>query len=192
MKTLALILGLLAISTSGVRAEGNFATKLMLTDLSASIASELHINNAINWKVGEFSEYDMKAMFGSLGTMKKQATSEQGNAIWIKEQTSGMMGNKTIEILIDRADGHIVEYREDGQKKDMPDQKLEIISQEHTSVTVPAGTFEAIHITAKTEQVKKLEIWANPRDITLDGTAKMAIDTGMLPVTVELTKFGGK
>ncbi|MGZ3653565.1 MAG: hypothetical protein ACXWSC_20620, partial [Bdellovibrionota bacterium] len=66
------------------------------------------------------------------------------------------------------------------------------INQETATITVPAGTFETIHITAKSQQSGNIEVWANPRAITLDGTAKMAMQANGMPVSMELTKFGGK
>ena len=192
MKKLALMLvTALAVFSTNAKANTEALNQLMLNDLQVAIATELHINNVINWKVGEYQEYSMDAVFGNIGTMKKLAASEQGNAIWIKSDVSGM-AKQSAEALIDRATGQIIEYRQDGKKTEVPNDKLEIISQDTTSVTVPAGTFEAIHIVAKSEKIKKLEVWANPRDITLDGSAQMMIDAGMLPITLKLTKFGGR
>lgn len=192
MKKLALSM-LLAVAAFSAKANANNATltQIMLTDIQMSVAGAIHTNNAINWKVGEFQESNMSAVFGNIGVMKKTASAEEGNAIWIKSEVTGMM-SQTVETLIDRADGHMVKYRENGQDKPVPQDKLEIISQDATSITVPAGTFEVIHIVAKSEKIKSLEVWANPRDITLDGSAKAVIDAGMITVTVELTKQGGR
>lgn len=168
------------------------ADSFLFTDLQHSIASEVHINNAINWKVGEYTEYDLAmSMFGNIGKLTKKATSEQGNAVWLKSEVTGMQ-SQTVEALIDRANGQILEYRENGQKKEIPKDKLEIISQDSASVTVPAGTFETIHIVAKSEKAKKIEVWMNPRDITLDGAAQTIIESQFGPISMKLTKFGGR
>ena len=182
---------LTAGNVSASVSQDEFARQIFLGEMQASVASEVQAFNLINWKVGEFTDYDMKAMIGSIGTMHKVVASEQGNAIWVKSEITGMM-SQTMEMLIDRADGKVLEARQNGQKIEVPDDKPEIIDQEATTVTVPAGTFDVIHITFKSQQIKKGEIWANPRDLPMDGGAKMVIDTGLLPITMELTKFGGK
>jgi len=193
MKKLALsiLIALFAVTSFQAQASNEVLNKIMLTSLKLSIANEMHINNLVNWKIGENQEYDMSAVFGNIGKMVKIVDREQGNAIWVKTDITGMM-SQNAEALIDRATGKILEYRQNGQKQELPDDKLEIISQDATSITVPAGTFEVIHIVAKSEKVKKLEVWANPRDIVMDGAAQMVIDAGMITVTMKLVKFGGR
>ena len=192
MKKLALsMLVAVAAFSANANASNLTLTQIMRADIEMSAAAAIHTNNVINWKVGEFQENDLSAVFGNMGTMKKVASAEEGNAIWIKSEVTGMM-SQTVEELLDRADGHVIKYKENGQEKPLPTDKIEIISQDATTVTVPAGTFECIHIVAKSEKIKSLEVWANPRDITLDGSAKAVIDAGMITVTVQLTKQGGR
>ena len=194
MKKLSLVAMFLAFT--GITANANFsetARTIALADLQFSVAMEMHTNNLINWKVGEFQELDIGSSFGSLGKMKKYVASEQGNAIWMNQDVGGgMMGEQKIEVLLDRATGKVLEMKQNGQKQEVPNDKMEVISQDATKVTVPAGTFDVIHIVAKTEKVKKLEVWANPRDITMDGTAQMNMDTDMLPISMKLLRFGGR
>lgn len=181
------------VACTGVNAKDNdFAVELMKQEMLVGLANDVTTNNLINWKVGEFLEYDMSAAFGSLGKMKKFVASEQGNAIWVKSEMSGMMGGQTVEALIDRATAQVLEMRQNGKNVEIPKDKLEVISQEPARITVPAGTFDTIHITAKSEKVKKMEAWINPRDTALDGNVQMVVDAGMLVVTMKLTKFGGK
>lgn len=195
MKKLITSLAVAFAITAGVNASAmnqeEFARNIILSDIQLSADHGMRAMNAINWKVGEFAEYDMKAAFGSLGKMHKSVASEQGNAIWVKSEVTGMM-SQTMEMLIDRADGHVIEARQNGKKIDVPNDKLEIIDQDSTTVTVPAGTFDVIHITFKSTQIKKGEVWANPRDIVMDGSAKTYLETSLLPITMELTKFGGR
>lgn len=191
MKTLFAMLAALLVTGSAQAMERDTAAEIALLDLQVSIANEMRANNLINWKVGEYSEYDMSAAFGNIGTMKKIVASEVGNNIWLNTDTTGMAAAK-MEALIDRATGQILELRQNGQKQEIPNDKPEVISQDTATITVPAGTFETIHIVAKTAKIKKLEIWANPRDITLDGAAQMMIDAGFLTITTKLTKFGGR
>ena len=149
--------------------------------------------NVINWKVGEFQDLNITMQSFPLGTVHKVAESEEGNGIWIKQEMSGqMIGNHVVEELLDRADAHVIKYKQDGKEQAPPTDKLEIINQETATVTVPAGTFQTIHITAKSQQAGQIEVWANPQAITLDGTAKMAMQANGMPLGMELTKFGGK
>ncbi len=187
--SLSLLAGVLAFAGSARAEENNFARELILAQTRAAVAAELSINNLINWKVGEYQEYALSPLPGSV---KKNVASEEGNAIWIMNDVNAMGQSQKSEILLDRATGKVLKYKENGQEKQLPDDKIEVIDQESTTITVPAGTFEVIHITAKSEKAKKIEIWANPRDITMDGGAQMYIEAGFLPMTLKLTKFGGR
>lgn len=163
-------------------------------DLALQIAlSNSPIANAINWKIGEYADMNITLQSMPLGTIHKEATSEEGNAVWLTQKMSGgMIGNQTVEVLIDRATGQTLKMKQNGQEKPVPTDKIEIIDQETATITVPAGTFETIHIRAKSEQAGNIELWANPQAITLDGAAKMTMEANGMPISMELTKFGGK
>ena len=187
--SIALVVGFLAAAGSAEANGDGLALKIALSQLNGASP----IANVINWKIGEFQDLNMSLQGMPLGTMHKEATSEEGNGVWMTEAMSGgMIGNQTVEVLLDRADGHIIKMKQNGQEKAPPDDKIEIINQETATITVPAGTFQTIHITAKSQQSGNVEIWANPQAITLDGTAKMTMQAQGMPVAMELTKFGGK
>ena len=197
MKKLTLSLVAAAMMLAGTYANAKTLSEAVmeaaLNDLRLSAASEVHINNLINWKVGEYTDSNIGLMGMPAGTMKKIVDREEGNTIWMNQLTDGsLIGKHKIEVQMDRADGKILQLIQDGQKQEIPNDKLEIISQDSTTVTVPAGTFEVIHIVAKSEKIKKLEAWANPRDISLDGMAKTYVESGMFPMTLELTGHGGR
>ena len=125
MKKLSLLAAaLIAFVGTNAHADSELAKALMMKELNMAIASEMHINNAINWKVGEFQELDMSAMFGNLGAMKKYVASEEGNALWMNQDTSGSIGAHKIEALIDRATGKLLKLKQDGQEQKIPDSKL--------------------------------------------------------------------
>ncbi len=183
----------LSANVGFAKTPSDLALDVAVANLKASAAQEIGINNLINWKVGEYADYNLEGMGMELGKMKKYVASEQGNAIWMNQDMSGgMLGDQKVEALMDRATGQVLEMRQNGKKVDVPKDEIEIIDQETTSITVPAGTFEVIHITAKSKQAKKIEVWANPRDIALDGAAQMYIESGFLPITMKLTGFGGR
>jgi hypothetical protein len=185
--TLSLVAGMLALAGSAHANNADLAMQIALATMSGPAA------NVINWKLGEYQDVSMKMQSFELGKMHKEAASEEGNAVWLKETTSGgMIGNHVIEALIDRADGKILKLRQDGQNKEIPNDKIEIIDQETATITVPAGTFETIHIRAKSQQSGNIEVWANPQAITLDGYAKTTMEANGMPIAMELTKFGGR
>jgi hypothetical protein len=191
MKKLSLALvGFLAVVGSAQAQTIN--VDVIVNALAFSTAAS-PIANVINWKIGEYQDLNLGMQGMPLGTVHKEAASEEGNAVWIKQTMSGqMIGNHVVEELIDRADAHVIKMKQDGQEKPVPTDKLTIINQETADVTVPAGTFHTIHITAKSDQAGQIEVWANPQAISLDGTAKMTMQAQGMPLALELTKFGGK
>lgn len=194
MKSLWAMLALVVSAPAMANEMADTARAIMMTQLQASIALDVHTNNLINWKVGEYQTYDITSSFGNMGAMKKYVASEVGNNIWVNSEMGGGMmgGSQKVEALIDRATGKILEMKQNGQRQAIPDDKIEVISQDSTSITVPAGTFECIHIVAKSQKISKLEVWANPRDITMDGSAQMYIESGFMPMTLKLTGMGGR
>ncbi len=144
--------------------------------------------NLIDWKIGDSMNYKMSVM-GMSGTMIKSVASEEGNAVWLKQDVSIMGQKQLIEVLLDRATGQILKMRQNGQDKPVPKSDLEVISQEYTKVTVPAGTFDCMHVTAKSSDAPKIEIWANPRDTAMDGGLKQIVQSNGMTITLELTSF---
>ncbi len=188
-------IGILALAFSwAAPAQANnnsLAIELAVANIQVSVAGEMETMNVINWEVGENSNYKMTSLFGELGTMAKRVDREQGNAIWVISETSGQMGDNTVEMLIDRATAQTLEYIENGQRKEPPsNDDFELIDQSEERITVPAGTFDTIKITGKTSQIKKLELWANPSEVVMEGSVQMKADTGFLPITMQLTSFG--
>ena len=191
MKKIRLSWAVLAATFSwGAHAQANVYQEIFLADLQASVAMERAEKNVINWQVGERSEYKMKASIGSLGDMKKWVDREEGNAVWLITEMTGQLNEKA-EAKIDRATGQILEYIVNGQRQNPPNNTGEIISQEEATITVPAGTFRTIHVVVKTNQaqVSKVEAWVNPREIVIDGNAKMIAYTSFFPIEIILQRF---
>lgn len=160
------------------------AAKLALADLRAEVG------NLINWKIGDSQNLDIElGSMGKLGTMVKSATREEGNAIWIKNDAD-LMGNKDVtEVLISRSDAKILKMIHNGQPQSVPDDKLQVISQEQTTLTLPLGTFKCWHVKAKSKQSEKIEVWTNPMTISLDGNLKVIAATQYGDMTMTLTAF---
>lgn len=167
--------------------------EFVVNAIKAQAAIEKKAFNVINWRVGDYQNYKITAGFmGDVGTMEKWVEREEGNMIWVHSKTAGQIGDNLTEVLLDRATGQVKKIIQNGREQEIPNDPLEIISQDETNVTVPAGTFQAIHIVAKSKKIKKLEAWINPRDTIMDGNLKMIIESGFVPMTLALTKFGSK
>jgi hypothetical protein len=144
----------------------------------------------INWKVGDTTTYSIEmGAFGNMGTMVKSATKEEGGAVWVKNDANLMGQADVTEILINRADGKILKMLHNGQEQQAPNDEIEVISQDYTEITVPAGKFKCLHIVAKSKDVSKMEIWANPQAVPLDGSIQMIMDTQFGQMTLKLTTF---
>jgi hypothetical protein len=146
--------------------------------------------NLINWKVGDRMEYSVSVgMFGKIGSMIKTVSKDEGTALWVHQEVDLKIQKQVVDMLINKADGKILKLIQDGKEAQIPNDKLEVISQDYGEVTVPAGTFDAVHIIAKTQQVSRIELWANPAATVMDGGLKQIMDTQMGKIVMELLKF---
>ncbi len=144
--------------------------------------------NLINWKVGDRMNYQVSMLFGK-GTMVKNVSKDEGTAIWLHQDINLMGQKQTADVLFNKADGKILKMLQNGKEVAVPDDKIEIISQDYAEVTVPAGKFQSIHIVAKSEKVSKIEMWANPTQTAIDGALKQIMATQFGDMTIELTSF---
>lgn len=160
------------------------------TLLEQFLVQEIVPSNLINWKVGDSMEYNISmGFFGKIGTSSKSVTKDEGEALWF-QQTMKIAGRtETVEALIRKSDGKIIKLIRNGQEQQIPDDKIELISQDYTKITVPAGTFDVLHIVAKTKEISKLEIWSNPPQTVMDGTVKQLLATQLGDMVFELTNF---
>jgi hypothetical protein len=148
--------------------------------------------SAITWKVGDSASYVVSAgFFGRVGTMTKTVTAEDEmvDALWVTTDLNLSSTKDKTEVLISKQDGRILKFVRNGKEEQIPDAALEVVSQEYTEVTVPAGKFKAIHITANTSQVKGVQVWLNPRDTSMEGTLKQVVPSQFGNVTTEMTSF---
>ena len=145
-------------------------------------------SDLIDWKVGDEANYNISSLLGK-GTMKKGVTRDEGTGLWVKQELVLGATHDTTEILINKADAKILKMIHNGKEEPVPDQKIEIISQDYGQVTVPAGTFKALHVVAKTPKVNKIEIWVNPNETCMEGMLKQVANMGFISLTLELTSF---
>lgn len=188
LSVMSLVLGL-SLSSLPASASENFI-QLVSDQAIANTVRSAAADHLLDWRVGDTMNYDISvAVFGKMGTMVKAVTSEEGANAWIKQTIHLQSQNEVIDMLINRDNGQILKLLRNGVEQEIPNQNLEIISQERVDITVPAGKFHALYIKAKTADVKELEVWLNPDESVLDGTLKQIADTGFLKMTMELTSF---
>lgn len=142
----------------------------------------------IDWKVGD-SQDQRVTVFGMQGTMHKEATREEGNGIWVRQELAISSNRDVTEVLYDRDSGRVLKLVHNGREESIPQDEIEIIETTQETVEVPAGKFETLHVKARSKKIKQLDVWMNPRQIALDGAAKTAVDQGMMKVAMELVRF---
>ncbi|HTL12017.1 MAG TPA: hypothetical protein VL588_05995 [Bdellovibrionota bacterium] len=144
----------------------------------------------INWKVGDSMNYNVSLGFMGNGTMVKNVASEEGGNIWLHQDINIMNQKQTVDVLMQRSDGKILKVLQNGQEAQIPDSKIEVVSTNFDHITVPAGTFDCMHIVANTDQAKGLEVWGNPDMTAMDGSLKEIVPTQFgMTMTLELTAF---
>lgn len=169
--------------------QASFAQPINIMEVQMQAAAIIPAD-LINWTVGDTANYDVSAgAFGKVGTMVKAVTKDEGKALWVQQDMDLQFQKQKVEILIQKSNGQILKMLLDGKEQKIPDQNIEIISQDYTDITVPAGTFKVLHIVAKTKDISKLEIWANPKETVMDGAVKQTVATGLVDITTELTSF---
>lgn len=145
---------------------------------------------ALNWKVGESANYNVDMGFIK-GTMVMSVASIGADGIWMNQDMDlGFMGKQQVQTLLDPNTGAILKMIVNGQEQQPPTQDIEIISTLEESVTVPAGTFDSLHVVAKDKSNNdEINFWINPKVVPLSGMLKQVAPSQFGQVTVELTSF---
>jgi hypothetical protein len=189
MKKFLALVGLAVLSTS-FNAQAINIVSLSDAQIRSVAIATVEPFDVINWKVGDTANFDVKVgSFGKLGTSVKSVTKDEGAALWVTQTMDLMVQKQKIEILINKADGKVLKTIVNGKEQNQPEDEIEIISQDYVDVTVPAGSFKAIHIVAKSKQIDHIEVWANPRDTVMEGTLKQAVTAQGMDIVMELTSF---
>lgn len=189
MKKLSFALAVVAFISSGFAQAAN-----------SSLGEEIAFNfanrpispmNLINWKIGDFQDCNINAEGMTLGTIHRVVESNEGNGVWLKEETSGaLIGQHTTEILLDRGSGRILKFKQDGKDTTPPSDSFKVTHSDKATITVPAGTFDTVHYTGTSQKPNDTEIWLNDQEINIDGMAQMKEITQNIPIMIQLAKFG--
>jgi hypothetical protein len=193
MKKILVIVGLAALlAASAAQAQEDylsaFASPAVLTNGVGPLGY------LINWKVGDSANYNVTiSQLPIPGTMVQSVTKDEGDGtLWFNETIDLVIQKQSVDAQIDKTNGKILKELVNGQEQTVDNTPPKVISQEYTSVTVPAGTFKAIHIVATTTsqgQDVQMEEWANPKDVCMAGSIKVIETTQGQTITMELTSF---
>ena len=123
-------------------------------DLSEMIATNFRL--PLDWKVGDVAEYNVSAGILGKGKMIKTVVEDTGKALWILEDMNIPSHKETIKKLYNKEDGKILSVVRAGSAQNPEDSKIEIATQENTQITVPAGTFNVLHIPENQQRLPTL------------------------------------
>lgn len=155
---------------------------------SALVQSQVSAT-ALKWKVGDKADYKMAG--GILnGTVKSFVREDLGSEIWVQQDMDmGFLGKQKVEILFDKATGQVKKLLANGQEQSLPDtSNIEIVETKEASITVPAGTFDAIYAKIKDKSNGQIqEAWINPQEVPINGMVKAIADSQLGKITQELT-----
>lgn len=168
---------------------------VMALDLSSPQASmtlkAMAETTGLNWTPGDYANYKMGGGFIQ-GTNNTSVREKVAEGFWlVQDMDLGFLGKNMIEALIDPNTGEIKKLIVNGKDQDIPENGgMEIISAEESKVTVPAGTFEAIHLKIKNDKGEISQVWINPDMIPINGSAKSISPSQFGDITMELTAYG--
>ncbi len=183
--------------------KGIFASLVLAFSLSAHattsivdvLVNHLTVQNEIeplrlNWNVGDKANYNVNMGFIS-GTMVMSVASVTDTEIWMNQDLDlGFMGKQKVETLLDRNTGAVKKMIVNGKEEQVPSQDIEVVSTNQESITVPAGTFDSMHVVLREKgKTDEIHMWANPVAIPISGLLKQVAPGPMGQVTIECTSF---
>lgn len=148
--------------------------------------------NALDWTPGDSAAYNLTIGGFIKGTMDSSIRSAEPNGYYWVDQVAdlGFAGKQNIEVLINPATGDIKKLIVNGQEQDPPVQEdFQVIEMKEASITVPAGTFDAVYIKTKNDSGNVNETWLNNDVVPVFGLVKQIAPTQMGNLDMELTSY---
>lgn len=144
----------------------------------------------LNWKVGDTNNYVIDMGFLK-GTMSMSVREIGADGIWLDQKVDmGFAGKQDVQTLLDPNTGAVKKMIVNGQEQAPPKQNVELIDTTEDRITVPAGTYDAIHARLKDkDNNQEINIWVNPQQIPISGMLKTIQPSQMGNVTVLLKSF---
>ena len=149
----------------------------------------------LEWKIGDNNDYSI--VLGSFikGTMHSFVREKVEDTFWVQQDMDlGAMGKQKVEILFDALTGQVLEIRANDQKQDLPNpEDYEVIKMEEANVSVPAGSFDCIHVVVRDKKKNSdSEAWINPELIPISGMLQQEAPSQFGKVVVKLTAYEKK
>lgn len=166
------------------------ANPSILTQVQSAVAMDLSIRGILNWKIGDSCEYNMDMGFLK-GTMTMTVSKEDPQGFWLQQNIDLKFQKQMADVLVDKNNGKILKIVVNGKEQAPPKSDLEVIDSKTETITVPAGTFEVMHVTLRDKANNNAvsDVWANPALVPISGMVKTIQPNQMGKVTLELTKF---
>lgn len=145
-----------------------------------------------DWKVGDTLNFDMQMKpLPQKGTMTIKVVSDTADGYTLEEDVNFLVLKQVVQVLFDKNTGEIKKMTINGKATDVPDAGKEtLIKEEEAHITVPAGSFDCIHMVTADASNQQSETWLNPRDLPITGILKTkAAEAGVLEVNTELVSF---
>lgn len=184
-----LLIGLAALSA--VQA-GAVELKIKIFDVQAfnqELMQEAR-PSALPFKVGETADYKLSLGGFLEGTMNMLVREETADGIWLEQNIDLMIQKQKVETLFDKETGQVKKVLVDGQEQKLEQGEApEIVESKPDTITVPKGTFECSYVKLKDKEGTETELWVNPELVPIMGLIKMASQSQIGPVTIELTDF---
>ena len=125
------------------------------------------------------------------GSMVMSVRSVGADGIWMDQKMDlGFAGKQDVQTLLDPNTGEVKKMIVNGQEQAPPKQNVEVVEVKEDRITVPAGTFDAVHARLKDlDQNQEINVWINPQAIPLSGMLKTIQPSQLGNVTVVLKSF---
>lgn len=144
------------------------------------------------WTPGDTNNYRLtvSVMRGAAhGTLKQYVLTKTPESAWVGQDIQILGSRHKAQALVDR-NGKVTRLIVDGTEQPLPEESaIEVIETKETTVTVPAGTFEAIYFDVREIATNKTnQVWVNAKAVPIGGVIKVH-STKKGDVTTELTSF---
>jgi hypothetical protein len=127
------------------------------------------------------------------GTMTMSVASIEADGIWMSQVIElGKNVKQEIKVLIDPTTGATKKIVVGGKEQAAPKQDVEVVDTTEERITVPAGTFDSMHIIARNKASAKnneINIWMNPQVVPVGGTLKQITPSPLGKMTTMLRSF---
>lgn len=138
--------------------------------------------------IGDTCTYQMKSGIIT-GKMVETVKAINGTKLTVSEQIQYLLFNEQCVAVTDRTSGKILSMTCNGQNQAVPDPMTQVNSQVNEQVTVPAGTFTALHTSGTDSKGDDLQNWVNETAVPITGLIKAETPSQVGPVTMELSSF---